>query len=1649
MTVQAGQVQVGLQLSASQFTKGMQQASHAVNNFVGHVGSAGKQTSIFTSSAVKAGVAVGALTFTLAKFAKQSFGVAADVNEMNVAMEAVGKSTGIGGKAIKDAANKVRSMGIEMKASQEIAMLFVKSNINLAQAHEMARVAQDLAVLSQSNSTETARTLVYAIQTGNSILLKSAGITKYASEAYAQYARELKKSQSALTASERQQAILNMVLKEGKKVAGVYEAAMQEAGKVLRSFPRIINDIQLEFGRLFVDGFGPVILAAYKVTSEFSKMLREGGSLHPVMQSLKEVFNEMVSPLKGVFDNITLALKRINMMKFNTEGLKDTIQKILPSVLALGTALSMLATRNILVSLSRLFPMLSPLAGVIGVGGPIIAGLAVMAALTPEIRDSFMGLVDATKPLVASIQEFTVGLVPVFMQLIDTTTELATNLSGSLVGAVEMVSTAINTVASVVLPFVVTMAELVAFVGQFGIVAEVLAAVLIGKWVLGFIATNKAIITLRTTMVALGAQASAMQFQFAKTFTTMKSMGVSTMASLKMAAKGTFGTIIAGARATAVAVASALAPLIAMTVAVTAAMKIFQAWSDRNKDVEETTKRVNDVIKEQIKLIGGQSDKVIDLLNNQSLLNDIILGTEDSGDKAKAALGQLGIETTMTAETLAALKEDSEGATQAILEQSIGAGEAANKIAELVNTYDKKSPEFFEKKLREMTVTVIENGVAVKKHLTDAQVEAGLAMEELQDQAENLDFAEMRKSLEKSILLYGKYGSKAVKAAQATMEVWQEQNRNATEAEKLAKYQEILAESYEKAAKAAGDYKEATAKIAEENAAKAVYDLNKQLLEGELTADMVKKALFGTAHASLDLAEKLFKADKAFGNVIESVKKSKGDFNKLRTAGSGLVEQIADNTQMIIEMGGSTKDVAVMMQSLIDQFASSAKAAGYSDEQVQGLLDSLGVLASIKNITTTLDVNTQKAKEQLLEYTLIMQRLGGEDKVDSKLSEAISELKRQIDQASKSSNFFDATWKGITDTQKNASGKTATLKQATEMLTKKIKDQKRAVVEAKQALQDYARESTRSIYQAVSVGSVFSRFQASQDKKAAIVERNKQINAQKEADRVAKQREDARKLIDDKNDLIDVENELIQLQNDFADAVGQSVSAVLSFSDVFSQQTSATNEYQQALSQQAEAQQRVTEAQEEYNFMSGEVASIQQQLAQTTGRYARRVLGEELVKAQEDAQKSLEKLTLAQEELTGATDETNKAQEKQITFLQGLEQQATRAAKFGSIIQQLSEAGLSKDALSQIASAGAEIGTTMGEELLAGGIEAISKANKFSKQIIDEGKRVTGLFSETLKERLQYEIYEDKPVYEALGEEVGETFAESLAKQHTKAKEFTEKVKKLISMGLRGKQLEEVLNAGVDAGTDIADALIASGEETIRNSVAIQDELKELSKKFGDELVPYFDQTGVLLAQALLKALQKELKDLPKTLEGKSGKDIYNWIEDFDDKFADKARDIAGGITGTPDTSTASSAAAQQAAASAVRRTDAQLKEAASGFSSFKEAVKALHPNAVAQYTADGSGLNASEIAKLKAQFPRLAATPFATGGIVTKPTLGLVGEAGSEAIIPLNQLGNLGGNSYNITVNAGMGTNGSQVGAQIVEAIKKYEKSNGTRWRS
>lgn len=80
---------------------------------------------------------------------------------------------------------------------------------------------------------------------------------------------------------------------------------------------------------------------------------------------------------------------------------------------------------------------------------------------------------------------------------------------------------------------------------------------------------------------------------------------------------------------------------------------------------------------------------------------------------------------------------------------------------------------------------------------------------------------------------------------------------------------------------------------------------------------------------------------------------------------------------------------------------------------------------------------------------------------------------------------------------------------------------------------------------------------------------------------------------------------------------------------------------------------------------------------------------------------------------------------------------------------------------------------------------------------------------------------------------------------------------------------------------------------------------------------------------------------------------------------------------------------------------------------------------------AAGPWVNFGDIPEVK--LPRLG-----TGGIVTGPTIAMIGEAGPEAVIPLNRLGNFGGGNT-ITVNVNGGDPNS-----IVRALQQYVRQSG-----
>jgi hypothetical protein len=60
-----------------------------------------------------------------------------------------------------------------------------------------------------------------------------------------------------------------------------------------------------------------------------------------------------------------------------------------------------------------------------------------------------------------------------------------------------------------------------------------------------------------------------------------------------------------------------------------------------------------------------------------------------------------------------------------------------------------------------------------------------------------------------------------------------------------------------------------------------------------------------------------------------------------------------------------------------------------------------------------------------------------------------------------------------------------------------------------------------------------------------------------------------------------------------------------------------------------------------------------------------------------------------------------------------------------------------------------------------------------------------------------------------------------------------------------------------------------------------------------------------------------------------------------------------------------------------------------------------------------------------------------------TRPTLAMVGEKGPEAIIPMSQMGNMGGGGVTVNVTGGLATS-AEIGQAVVNAIRAYNRSAG-----
>jgi len=232
------------------------------------------------------------------------------------------------------------------------------------------------------------------------------------------------------------------------------------------------------------------------------------------------------------------------------------------------------------------------------------------------------------------------------------------------------------------------------------------------------------------------------------------------------------------------------------------------------------------------------------------------------------------------------------------------------------------------------------------------------------------------------------------------------------------------------------------------------------------------------------------------------------------------------------------------------------------------------------------------------------------------------------------------------------------------------------------------------------------------------------------------------------------------------------------------------------------------------------------------------------------------------------------------------------------------------------------------------------------------------------------------------------TFLENLVAQAAKAADFGAKVKQLLAMGLSESAIGQVLAAGADAGTKIADEIIAGGATVVDQVNTLVSATQSVADAVGEAGATQFYEAGITAGQALVEGVRSAIA------------------------AAGFAINVDGSLTNQ----------------GAIDQVNAAIGAARSGKTKKQQKISKKERQSIMDLAAS-----------LGIEVPA-----FATGGIVNKPTLALIGEAGPEAVVPLSGRNAGMGATINLTVNAGMGADGASIGREIVDIIKRYERVSG-----
>ena len=276
-----------------------------------------------------AGVAGGIFTLHEAiEKLSEATQLAARIEVMNHVLEMTGKNAGYTERELKGYRDRIMALGIATKEAIHIEQLFIQSQMDVAGALKLARAAQDLAVISGQNSSEAAETLTQAIVAQRPILLKQFGIIVSLEDMYSEMAKSLGKQADALTEGEKRQAFFNAIMRQSATVAGSYETAMRDVGKLMTSLPRYLDEASEAVGEHFLPVMEASVHAVKNVAERVTEMFQSVESATSKFYAARDSFEAKAASAVKLADRYDALKVKAKLNAQEQEELRKIIEQL-------------------------------------------------------------------------------------------------------------------------------------------------------------------------------------------------------------------------------------------------------------------------------------------------------------------------------------------------------------------------------------------------------------------------------------------------------------------------------------------------------------------------------------------------------------------------------------------------------------------------------------------------------------------------------------------------------------------------------------------------------------------------------------------------------------------------------------------------------------------------------------------------------------------------------------------------------------------------------------------------------------------------------------------------------------------------------------------------------------------------------------------------------------------------------------------------------------------------------------------------------------------------------------------------------------------------------------------------------------------------